>query len=414
MGGPVTRIDTTQVAMRPEELARLAAVRRYGILDTPPDPAFDRVAGLAARVTGAPIATVSIVDAERIWFKARHGLDRLAQTPRAPGLCASAILGEGAHLVPDTAADPAARANPLVTALGLRFYAGSPIVTPDGYRLGTVAVMDVEPGRVDPGELGVLADLAAMVADELELRLEAGRAMNAERALRTQLQREKTLVEQIAALEAERTSQLEHALEHRVVVEQAKGVLMGREDLSVEEAFERLRAVARSRRRPVEELAREVVAGRPLPEVTRSTRQRPRGGSGAPRERQPRPAARRARGTREGGGKGGGQFVDQGLRITRTRRPPGLSLSGEVDRANIATLAAALAAVVDTSEDVRLDLAELDFIDVAGLRLLKDTARRMPTGQYLLLDGVAPYLRRILTLVGWDRTPGLKIGGERP
>src|SRR6266496_5292245 len=85
-----------------------------------------------------------------------------------------------------------------------------------------------------------------------------------------QLEREKALVEQIAALEAERTGQLEHALEHRIVVEQAKGVRMGREDLSVREAFERLRAVARSRRRPVEELARDVAAGRPLPAVTRS------------------------------------------------------------------------------------------------------------------------------------------------
>jgi anti-anti-sigma factor len=254
----------------------------------------------------------------------------------------------------------------------------------------------------------VLADLATMVAEELELRLSAGRAVETERELRAQLQREKTLAEQIAALEAERTSQLEHALEHRVVVEQAKGVLMGREDIGVEEAFERLRAVARSLRRPVEELAREVVTGRPLPPVARSTRQRPRGGSSGPRDRQP-PARRVARDA----DRATGEFSDRSLRVKRQLWPNGLSLQGEVDRSNIAILAAALDAVAGGGEDLHLDLTRLEFIDVAGLRLLTETAKRMPSGQYLILDGAAPYLRRILALVGWDQTRGLKIGGER-
>src|SRR6266498_3074415 len=365
-GGTVTRIDATEVHPPPEEPARLAAVRRYGILDTPPVRAFDRVASLAARVLAAPLATVSFVDEERVWFKAHRGLDQ-RQTPRAPGLGASAILHRGAHLVPDTAADPAASANPLVTELGVRFYAGWPISTPDGYRIGTVDVMDVQPRQVDPDDLAALADLATMVAD---------------------------------------------ALEHRIVVEQAKGVLMGREDLSVREAFERLRAVARSRRRPVEELARDVVAGRPLPAVTHSTRQRPRGGSGGARDRQP-PAARRGRGAPNGDGDVS-EVYDHGLRITRRRSPPGLRLQGEVDRSNLSSLAAALAGVVETSGDVHLDLTALEFIDVAGLRLLTEEARRMPAGRYLVLDGVAPYVRRILALVGWDQAPGLKIGGGQP
>src|SRR6266496_6451514 len=155
-GGTVTRIDATEVHPPPEEPARLAAVRRYGILDTPPVRAFDRVASLAARVLAAPLATVSFVDEERVWFKAHRGLDQ-RQTPRAPGLGASAILHRGAHLVPDTAADPAASANPLVTELGVRFYAGWPISTPDGYRIGTVDVMDVQPRQVDPDDLAALA-----------------------------------------------------------------------------------------------------------------------------------------------------------------------------------------------------------------------------------------------------------------
>jgi anti-anti-sigma factor len=398
----------------PDEPARLAAVRRYEILDTPPDRAFDRVAGLAARLLASPIATVSIVDAERIWFKARHGLDQRTQTPRAPGLGASAILRDGPHVVPDAAADPVARANPLVAAVGLRFYAGWPITTPDGYRLGTVDVIDTQPRQVGRDELAVLGDLAAMVAGELERRLSASRAVEAERALRAQTEREKALVEQIAALEAERTSQLEHALEHRVVVEQAKGVLMGREGLGVQEAFERLRAVARSQRRPVEELASGVVAGRPLPAAARSTRQRPRRASNPAHDRQPRLEPRTSPTAVAGEGELADELGDGLVRITRTFRPSGLCVEGELDQANIAALAAALTTAVETSEDVHLDLAELEFIDVGGLRLLADTARRLPAGRYLVLDGVAPYLRRILALVGWDQTPGLKIGGDQP
>src|SRR3954454_14104627 len=76
----------------PHEAERLAAVRRYDILDTPPDGAFDRVTRIAARMFGVPISIVSIVDADRIWFKSHHGLD-VEEIPRSPGLCASAILG---------------------------------------------------------------------------------------------------------------------------------------------------------------------------------------------------------------------------------------------------------------------------------------------------------------------------------
>jgi anti-anti-sigma factor len=402
----VSGIDTAGAGLGPEETARLAAVRRYRVLDIRSDRAFDRVAGLAARALAAPIATVSFVDAELVWFKARRGLDR-EQTPRAPGLAASAILHDGAHVVADAAAAPDPRANPLVTELGVRFYAGWPIVTPDGHRLGAVDVMDLQPRQAGRDGLEALADLAALVADELELRLSAGRTVEAERALRTQIERERTLLEQITALEAERTSQLEHALEHRVLVEQAKGVLMGREGLGVDEAFERLRAVARSRRRPVEELAREVVAGRPLPAVAHSNRPRARAGSGASRDRQPPRERARA-------GRTASEFTDEGLWITRRRSPYGLRVRGEVDRSNIDTLAAALAAVAPTSQDLHLDLTRLEFIDVAGIRLLVEHARRMPLGQYLVLDGVAPYLRRILALVGWDQTPGLKVGGDQP
>lgn len=158
-----------------EESARLAAVRRYDILDTPPDGTFDTVASLAARLLDTPVATVSIVDEDRIWFKARHGLD-IEQVDRYPGLCASVVLQDDAYVVSDAAKDPRTMDNPCVTGdLALRFYAAAPLVTTDGYRLGTVNVIDTKPREITPQDQQTLKDLAALVVDQLELRLAARR-----------------------------------------------------------------------------------------------------------------------------------------------------------------------------------------------------------------------------------------------
>jgi GAF domain-containing protein len=123
-----------------------------------------------------PISIVSLVDHDRIWFKSTHGLDGVEQIDRAPGLCASAILGEEIWLIEDAKVDPRALANPLVAGeFGLRFYAGSPLRTNDGYNLGTLCVIDKQPRRLTGTQRGVLDDLAALVVDELELRLAARR-----------------------------------------------------------------------------------------------------------------------------------------------------------------------------------------------------------------------------------------------
>ena len=128
------------------EAARIAAVRRYDILDTPPDGAFDRVAAMAARLFDVPVATVTIVDSDRIWFKAAHGLEGVKEIGRDPGLCGSAILRDDALVIPDTLRDPVAADNPLVAGeMGVRFYAAAPIITPDGHRLGTVNILDTKP-----------------------------------------------------------------------------------------------------------------------------------------------------------------------------------------------------------------------------------------------------------------------------
>ncbi len=167
-----------------QEARRIEAVRRYDILDTPPDGAFDRIAALAARLFDVPVATVTIVDTDRVWFKAAYGLAEVTQIGRDPGLSTSAILTDGPLVVPDTLQDPLARAHTLVTGpTRARFYAAAPITTRDGHRLGTVDVMDTEPRRITSGQAGALADLAALVMDELELRLSALRMLRVEREL---------------------------------------------------------------------------------------------------------------------------------------------------------------------------------------------------------------------------------------
>jgi signal transduction histidine kinase len=162
-----------------DETGRLGAVRRYDILDTPPDGAFDRITSLAARVFDVPIAIVSIVDHDRIWFKSHHGID-VDQVGREPGLCASAILQDGPWIVADAPNDPRALANSLVAGdFGLRFYAGVPLRTIDGYNLGTLCILDVKPRELSAQETATLEDLAGTVLSELEVRLASRQAVAA-------------------------------------------------------------------------------------------------------------------------------------------------------------------------------------------------------------------------------------------
>ena len=185
----------------PNEQERLAAVRRYNILDTPPDGAFDRVATLAARLFNVPIAIISIVDHDRIWFKSHHGLE-LEQIGREPGLCASVIMQNDIYSVIDASIDPRTLANPLVAGeFGLRFYAAAPLRTEDGFNIGTICVIDfqVRPALSEP-EQATLKDLAAIVMDGLELRLAARKTLELELALRTK-SLEQEQAEQLARID---------------------------------------------------------------------------------------------------------------------------------------------------------------------------------------------------------------------
>ncbi|MFO1060335.1 MAG: ATP-binding protein [Dongiaceae bacterium] len=173
-------------AGRPEnEAERLAALHRTALLDTPPEERFDRLTRLAAGLLGTRTALISLVDRDRQWFKSAYGLD-VAETPRDLAFCAHAILDRGPFVVLDAAADPRFSENPLVTGRpGVRFYAGAPLTDRDGQALGTLCIIDPAPREAfSPREEAVLLDLAALVADEIELRQTLSALAAAETALR--------------------------------------------------------------------------------------------------------------------------------------------------------------------------------------------------------------------------------------
>jgi GAF domain-containing protein len=168
-----------------DETERLAALRGYAVLDTPPEEAFDRVVQLVAAILDVPIALVSLVDEHRQWFKAKVGLDA-SETPREQSFCAHAILSDEILQVPDATEDPRFADNPLVTARpgGIRFYAGAPLEVPGGHRLGTLCAIDTRPRELDERQRQVLRDLAALAADQLELRRAGREAEEARRRRR--------------------------------------------------------------------------------------------------------------------------------------------------------------------------------------------------------------------------------------
>jgi signal transduction histidine kinase len=153
------------------ERARINALRRYQILDTPPEGAFDRITSLASQLFNVPIAIASLVDTDRIWFKSHHGLD-VQEVDRELGLCASAIINNVPYVLNDASIDPRSLAHPLVAGeSGFRFYAGVPLITHDNHNLGVLCIMDYQPRTITEEELSILGNLAQIVMDEMELRL---------------------------------------------------------------------------------------------------------------------------------------------------------------------------------------------------------------------------------------------------
>jgi PAS domain S-box-containing protein len=154
-----------------EETRRLAALRELGVLDTLPEPAFDTITRAAAQLCGVPIALISLIDAQRQWFKSNVGLPGVAETPRDVAFCDHAIRDAALFEVPDATLDERFAANPLVTGEpGIRFYAGAPIVLATGERIGTVCVIDRAPHRLDDRQRAMLQSLAAIVGAMLAQR----------------------------------------------------------------------------------------------------------------------------------------------------------------------------------------------------------------------------------------------------
>jgi len=152
-----------------EEKKRLAFLHSLGLLDTAPDPAFDRVTRLASKLLDVPISLVSLVDENRQWFKSKVGLEA-GQTPREDAFCAYTIMEDDSLVVPDATNDARFSRNPLVLSdPNIRFYAGVPIRGTQGLAIGTLCVIDSKPKTLKPEELDVLHDLASIVTKEIQL-----------------------------------------------------------------------------------------------------------------------------------------------------------------------------------------------------------------------------------------------------
>jgi CheY-like chemotaxis protein len=144
----------------PTESDRLRLLHAYGVLDTPPEAAFDELVAAAARIFDSPAAALTIVARDRCWFKAQTGLG-VRELPRTYGLCAYAFSSSGVFIENDAANEPRFRHLPLVTEAGFRFYAGVPLITPEGPSLGTLCVLDRTPRTPTSAQLAELQALTA-------------------------------------------------------------------------------------------------------------------------------------------------------------------------------------------------------------------------------------------------------------
>ncbi|WP_267426472.1 PAS domain-containing protein [Methylobacterium sp. GC_Met_2] len=170
----------------PQHPQRLAALRAYAILDTPPERAFDEIVEMAAKACGTPMAHITFIDADRQWIKAAVGHAPRAM-PLDSGFCTEALREDGILMLPDLAAEPYRAGNALVTGEPhLRFYAGVALVTPDGWAIGTLCVLDQEPRTLTDQQVFILSALARAVMAQLESR-------SAEAALRRNEERHRSL-----------------------------------------------------------------------------------------------------------------------------------------------------------------------------------------------------------------------------
>ncbi|MCC9166363.1 GAF domain-containing protein [Pontibacter harenae] len=150
---------------------RLEKLYSYNLLDSSDEVSFSHITPIAAQMFKVPIALVSLVDKDRVWFKGNEGMGDAKEIARGVSLCSLAILKDDVTVFENTKDEPCLYANPLVAgSFGLRFYAAAPLVTPDGYRIGAVCVADKQPRKFNDEDKRILEGLASLVMEEIETR----------------------------------------------------------------------------------------------------------------------------------------------------------------------------------------------------------------------------------------------------
>lgn len=189
------------------EQKRLVALKRYNILDTPPKLEFDDFTQLASLICQTPISLISLVDEARQWFKSRVGIE-VCETHRSLSFCQHAIQGAELMEIPDAHLDERFSANPLVTGEPyIRFYAGAPLTTPDGHRIGTLCVIDQTPRQLTGMQRDGLVRLARHIMRQLESRMDHSKLIQSSEALRESYQRTEQIID--SALDAVVTMDLD-------------------------------------------------------------------------------------------------------------------------------------------------------------------------------------------------------------
>ncbi|HEU5118163.1 MAG TPA: diguanylate cyclase, partial [Isosphaeraceae bacterium] len=193
IGGQIEALDDKSIEMSwspppipADEAERLEALRRYEWLDTPSEEFFDEITRLATSLCETPMGLISLVDADRQWFKSRVGLS-IQEVCRDVSICAHAIIQDELFLIPDTRIDARFAHNPLVvTGPKIRFYAGAPLITPAGHVIGTLCVMDHVPRSISPTQRDMLRVLAQSIVAELDRRQQLREKQSLEQDLKKQ------------------------------------------------------------------------------------------------------------------------------------------------------------------------------------------------------------------------------------
>jgi GAF domain-containing protein len=223
---------------------RLDAIHRWRVLEAPPD-AFKPMTTLAAKIYGVPYGTVCVVDGETTWFKDTYGLT-VDPIPTRPGLCCSVVEAGEPMFLPDVFEHPDSSRHPLVTGdFGLRFYAGVPLRTADGFHVGTIAVFDQERRQITDEQRSMHIELAELVVREIEVRLAAQVEVSTEK--------------EEAEAERAKAANLESALGTHGLIGQAMGILMAQRRYSSTDAFAALRHVSQRRNLKLADVARNLV-----------------------------------------------------------------------------------------------------------------------------------------------------------